>query len=346
MISTSIETHVRGDEGQRCGQLAQLRSFRVPREANNEDIEMLKTPEMEKIKKRLHSKFGRYQQEEQAEEENVEEDNADGTDGELDEENETLDPELQQGQVDGTNAISQCPVENGVLHSPWGSIAAGTVLAGITAGLAPQTVTVRDLITNDHMGQYKMARQTQGTIIDNRYAATISGDTAEAVLRQSPNTIQVGAAGAWNNTAVPHWYFLSQRDRLEHTDAEIRAGIDGLLIGLGILEWQRNLPSLRLSQVIDMYYSQRGMFGRQTIEGSDTSFRACNRRNMFSTINQVTLRQQSIAFTTVLDGEMQSSVTLTPNSTMRIASQATDALGAYVGRLILLFFYIVQPRVQ
>lgn len=335
MISTSIETHVRGDEGQRCGQLAQLRSFRVPREANNEDIEMLKTPEMEKVRKRLHSKFGRYQEEEQQEEIAEEETVADETEGELDEENETLDPELQQGQVDGnTNTISQCPVENGVLHSPWGSIAAGTVLAGIAAGLAPQTVTVRELIANDHMGQYKMARQTTGTIVDNRYAATLCGDTAEAVLRQSPSTIQVGAAGAWNNTAVPHWYFLSQRDRLEHTDAEIRAGIDGLLIGLRINEWHQNQQSLRLSQIIDMYYSQRGIFGRETTEGSDTSLRACNRRNMFSTINQVTLRQQSIAFTTVLDGEMQSSVTLTPNSTMRIASQAVDALQAYVGRLI------------
>jgi hypothetical protein len=342
MISTAIETHVRGDEGQRCGQLAQLRSFRVPREANNEDIEMLKTPEMEKVRKRLHSKFGRYQEEE-PQEENIEEDPpADDAEGELDEENETLDPELQQGQVDGnTNTISQCPVENGVLHSPWGSIAAGTVLAGIAAGLAPQTVTVRDLITNDHMGQYKMARQTTGTIVDNRYAATLSGDTAEAVLRQSPSTIQVGAAGAWNNTAVPHWYFLSQRERLEHTDAEIRAGIDGLLIGLRINEWHTNQPSLRLSQIIDMYYSQRGVFGRETAEGSDTSLRACNRRNMFSTINQVTLRQQSIAFTTVLDGEMQSSVTLTPNSTMRIASQATDALQAYVGRLIFKLYSLV-----
>lgn len=341
MISNSIETHVRGDEGQRCGQLAQLRSSRVPREANNEDIEMLKTPEMEKARKRLHSKFGRYQEEaeeEQQQEENVEEDTvADGAEGELDEENETLDPELQQGQVDGNNAISQCPVENGVLYSPWGAISAGTVLAGLAAGLAPQTVNVRELVDQDHMGSYRMARQSTGTVVDNRYAATLSGDTAEGVLRQSPDAIQVGAAGAWNNTAVPHWYFLSQRNRLEHTDAEIRAGIDGLLLGLRINEWHQNQQSLRLSQVLDMYYSQRGIFGGGVTDAGDTSLRACNRRNMFSTIDQVVLRQQAIAFTTVLDGEMQSSVTLTQNSTVRIATQATNALQAYVGRLKLLY---------
>lgn len=338
MISTSLEMHVRGDEGQRCSQLAQLRSFRVPREANHEDIEMLKTPEMEKVRKRLHSKFGRYQNEEeqQQEEENADEDTvADDTDGEMEEEHEGLDPEGQQGQVDGTpNSISQCPVENGVLHSPWGSFAAGTALAGIAAGLAPQTITVRELVGNDQMGQYKLARQTTGSTVDNRYAATLSGDVSESVIRQATNpTIQVGAAGAWNNTAVPHWYFLSQRDRLEQTDAEIRAGIDGLLLGLRIFQWHTQVTGLRLSQVLDMYYSQRGMFGMEQIAGSDTSIRACNRRTMFSTIPIETLRQQSIAFTAVLDGEMPSTVTLTPNSTTRIATQATNSLQTYIGRM-------------
>lgn len=143
MLSTSIETHVRGDEGQRCNQLAQLRSYRVPRETH-EDVEMIKTPEMKQVRKRLHQKFGRYQEEPEEEQQNVNDEPEDPNNEELDEENELLDPELQQGQMDGnTNLISQCPVENGVLHSPWGSFAAGTTLAGIAAGLAPQTVTVR-----------------------------------------------------------------------------------------------------------------------------------------------------------------------------------------------------------
>jgi hypothetical protein len=157
-------------------------------------------------------------------------------------------------------------------------------------------------------------------------------------------SLQVGASGGWNNTAVPHWYFLSQRDRLEQTDAEIRAGVDGLLLALRIFEWHRQLDSLRLSQVLDMYYSQRGMFGTQSTPGADNSIRACNRRTMFSTIQMATLRQQSIAFTTVLDGEMQTQITLTPNSTQRIATQATDALQEYIGMAhIKNLFYFCQP---
>lgn len=64
MLSTSIETQVRGDEGNVCGQLAQYRSVRVPR-STGEDVEMLKTPEMANVRKRLHQKFGRYQQEDE-----------------------------------------------------------------------------------------------------------------------------------------------------------------------------------------------------------------------------------------------------------------------------------------
>lgn len=340
MLSTSIETHVRGDEGSRCNQLAQLRSSRVPREVN-EDMELLKTPEMDKIKKRMHAKFGKYQveEEEQQEEAPADEDTPQNDEGEaLEGDEETLDVGVQQGQVDGTQSPSQCPVENGVLFSTWGSISAGAVMAGIAAGLVPQTITVRELIANDHiMEHYKLARQTAGQMtVDNRYAATLSGDVAESVLRQVPRDIQVGASGAWNVTAVPHWYFLSQRDRFEQTDAEIRGGIDGLLMGLRIQEWRNRFTNLRLSQVLDMYYSQRGLFG--TTQNPETSIRACNRNEMFSTIPMTTLTQQSIAFTTVLDGEMTSDVTLSANSTSRFATQATNSLQQYVGKLMNLLF--------
>jgi hypothetical protein len=186
MLSTSLEMHVRGDEGQRCNQLSQLRSIRVPRDVS-EDVEMLKTPEMANVRKRLHQKFGRYQEDEETPEEQNEEIPTEN-DEQLDEENELLTGEEQQGQV-GT--ISQCPVENGVIHSPWGSVSIGTTLAGIAAGLAPQTVPVQQLIADDHVGHYRLARQTTANTVDNRYAATLSGDIAEAVLRQSPNTIQV-----------------------------------------------------------------------------------------------------------------------------------------------------------
>ena len=332
MLSSSIETQVRGDEGQRCGQLAQYRSVRVPRDA--EDVEMLKTPEMANVRKRLHKKFGRYQNEDEEQVEEQTDDTPEEHNEEAVEEDELVEVgEQNTGLVDvASNAISQCPVENGVLHSPWGSFAGGTVIAGIAAGLTRQQVTVRDLVGQDQLGQYKFARQQNSIVVDNRFAATLSGDIAEAVLRQSLTTIQVGAPGAWNSSAVPHWYFLSQRERLEMTDAEIRGGIDGLTIGTNIEEWRNRAQNLRLSQVLDMYFSQRGMFG---MTNEENAIRACNRRSLFPIVAPMSrLQEQSLAFTTVLDGEMQSQVTLTPNSTARLSALASDALQIYISKLI------------
>jgi hypothetical protein len=338
---------------------------------------MMKTPELANVKRRLHRKFGRYQNEEeepqQAEEEGEvsvvltsqksvsvpafpsqryqichrivnneilsslaeepEEANEDDAPEEEQEEHELTDiGEQNVGLVDvASNAVSRCPVENGVIQSPWGAFSAGTVIAGIAAGLERQSVNVRDLIGENHMGQMRMARQQALPTVDNRFAATLSGDIAEAVLRQVPATpIQVGAPGAWNNSAVPRWFFLSQRERLEMTDAEIRGGIDGLVMGSNIAQWRSNAQNLRLSQVLDMYYSQRGIFGRTTDE---RAVRACNRRALFPVVAPIErLREQSVAFTTVLDGEMQTQVTLTANSTRRFAEQASEALNTHIGK--------------
>lgn len=40
------------------------------------------------------------------------------------------------------------------------------------------------------------------------------------------------------------------------TDAEIRGGIDGLMLGLNIIGWRTLSPFLKLSQILDMYYSE------------------------------------------------------------------------------------------
>lgn len=40
------------------------------------------------------------------------------------------------------------------------------------------------------------------------------------------------------------------------TDAEIRGGLDGLIIGKRAKEWSDQVSGLRLSQLLDMYYSQ------------------------------------------------------------------------------------------
>lgn len=104
------------------------------------------------------------------------------------------------------------------------------------------------------------------------------------------------------------------------------------VLATNILEWRNRAQNLRLSQVLDMYFSQRGIFG---MTNQDNAIRACNRRTLFPVVAPMErLREQSFAFTTVLDGEMQTQVTLTPNSTQRISGQAAEALQGYISKSI------------
>lgn len=200
--------------------------------------------------------------------------------------------------------------------------------SGISAGLVQQNVATRELLllTRAYHNGRNNGRQQVQLNIDNRWAATLAGDLSEVTLLQGPMTkqISVGASGAWNSTTIPHWYFLSQREHLEMTDAEIRGGIDGLLIALNIAEWRQKTSELRLSQLLDMYYSQRGVLG--------SNFKSCNRRELFAkNIQPNQLQAQTVAFSTVLDREIQLRVTMTNDAIRQFSSTATETLVSYVG---------------
>lgn len=236
---------------------------------------------------------------------------------------------LRNVEVVGASiTLSQCPVENGVVRTTWGAVSGGPLITGIAAGLQPQLVQARDLLAlSRSASQFHGARQTETPLVrvDNRWAATLAGDLAEVTLLQGPmaQQIQVGGIGGWNSTAVPRWYFLSQRDRLEMTDAEIRGGLDGLILALNVAEWRNQAQQLRLSQLLDMYYSQRGVFS--------SNVASCNRRALFTQVAPVaTIRAQTEAFSTVLDREMQMRVTLPQVSINQFANAAAQALSTYI----------------
>lgn len=206
------------------------------------------------------------------------------------------------------------------------------MLSGIAAGLVQQNVATRELLllTRNYARHNHHHQPVQVALnVDNRWAATLSGDLSEVALLQGPlsREVSVGASGAWNSTTVPRWYFLSQRERLEMTDAEIRGGIDGLVMGLNIAEWRRQISQLRLSQLLDMYYSNRGIFS--------SSFRSCNRRELFTKIVQPNqLQAQTIAFSTVLDREMQLIVTLSNKNIEQFSTASTEVLTSYIGKCL------------
>lgn len=317
MLSSSFDTQVRGDENQVCNNLSQYRAQRLPRalaapqqRRNNfvGDVEILDDLQTKAGKKtapgaqqRINSMSYDYE--------------GNWDDG--------------YGYSSDSNTISQCPVENGVIRTKWGNVAAGTLIAGIAAGLQPQTVQLRSLLalSSRRPGYLQNMPQVATVSVDNRWAATVAGDLAEVALVQVPvsstGQATVGASGAWNSTVMPKWYFLSQRQNMEMTDAEIRGGLDGLIIAMNIATWRQQAPNLKLSQLLRMYYSLDGVL--------NTGIMACNRASYFTAnIQTTTMNVQASAFAQVLDREMQLRVTLSPDAIATFAASAASALGTYI----------------
>lgn len=90
--------------------------------------------------------------------------------------------------------------------------------------------------------------------------------------------------------------------RWEMTDSEILAGIDGSFLAQKIAVWTNNSMRLRLSQVLDMYYSSRGLpfLPIENINTDRTTPRDVTNRNFnsvfISTFNTETNRKFVAAF--------------------------------------------------
>lgn len=326
MLSSSFDTQIRGDENNVCNNLAQYRAERLPRSLHTQhqrnsnfigDVEILDSIQ-NRNRKGAPLQARSYDNE--------------------------YSWDYGYNNNGGTgNTISQCPVENGVIRTQWGTVAAGTLIAGIAAGLQPQSVALRTLLAlSSRRSGYQSMPQVATVNVDNRWAATIAGDLAEVALVQVPvsssEQATVGASGAWNSTVMPKWYFLSQRQNLEMTDAEIRGGMDGLILALNIQQWQTQSSNLKLSQLLRMYYSLNGVLG--------SGIMACNRMATFQGINnyQQSMLSQTSAFAQVLDREMQLAVTLTPDSIANFSLSAANALINYLRKYIITIFALQKKN--
>ncbi|KAH8253542.1 hypothetical protein KR032_005917 [Drosophila birchii] len=306
MLSSTFDTRVRGDENTVCNQLSQYRAQRLPRslkkvDSNNfiGDVEWLETRSRRGGSTGTSSKFGQQTE---------------------------MDYETDWAYA-GTEGSSQCPVEDGLVRTRWGTVSAGTVIAGIAAGVQQQTIQTNTLLAlSQRRGRGRSQSQTSNSI-DNRWAATIAGDLAEVALVQVPvsngNAASVGATGGWNDTVLPHWYFLSQRNNLEATDAEIRGGLDGLILAKNVASWRTQASSLKLSQLLRMYYSTNGVLS--------SGINACSRQSLFPTVApSQEMEAQTAAFAQVLEREMQLRVTIDQTRIPEFAGNASLSLVTYV----------------
>lgn len=93
----------------------------------------------------------------------------------------------------------------------------------------------------------------------------------------------------------------------------------GLIIGKKLQEWTRVHKELRLSQVLDMYFSESGIAG----------VRACKRAEEFPPLApQGLLEEQTYAAAQVL-GHLKSVASMTDQGLQRLVGQAVQHFGRY-----------------
>lgn len=209
------------------------------------------------------------------------------------------------------NEISDCPLESGVVYTLWGAVQAGTVIASIAAGYEAQQITTS-------LGDVTYT-------VDSRYGASLAGDLSEAALHQGSRTgeIKIGVAGGWNSTTVPRHYFIEAKENWEATDADLRAGLDGVILALNVQSWRSSVSSLKISQILDLYYSPRGVF--------NTSIRACNRKLLQTDYAPTdTLKSQTIAFNSLLDNEARLTTTLASEDLVSLGDKSVDEFLNYL----------------
>ncbi|CAG9581334.1 unnamed protein product [Danaus chrysippus] len=285
MLSTVVDARLRGNENQ-CNQLSQYRALRTSRDLTQrllkDEVEILDLKAMSSV----------------------------DTNGQM---RHNPKDDVEYNGVDGLKSErqllgdSQCPLLGGVVYTRWGAVSAGNVLSGIAGGAQLQRVPVRELVKGSVLEHPNVQEYVTST-----YPTTLSGDLAEAVLiqtRRGNPSVSIGAAGNWNSTQAPRYFMLHSRTNLEMTDPEIRGDVDGFVLGSIVTSALESSSSLKLSQLLDMYYSPRnGVF--------DPTRRACNRRDLiqeFITNNNLpNLISETYTFSAVLDTNM-----LLPGTIMR-----------------------------
>ncbi|CAH2102610.1 unnamed protein product [Euphydryas editha] len=272
MLSTTVDFRLRGNENS-CNTLSQYRALRTFRDVSQhlmkDDVEILDVSSINSVDK--NGQMRHYNPKDEIEYTDIND----------------LKSERQ------VQIQSQCPILEGVVNTKWGAVSAGNVLAGIAGGAQYQTIPVTELargaIIND---------QNIQQFVTSTYPTTLSGDLAEAILIQNTErgnpTIFVGTAGNWNSSQAPRFYMLHSQNNVEMTEPEIRGGIDGFVLG-NIVNSDSRVSSLKLSQLLDMYYTEmNGVF--------DQNRRACNRRSLSQEfITNTNLVAETNAFTAALD---------------------------------------------
>ncbi|XP_076375423.1 uncharacterized protein LOC117225430 [Megalopta genalis] len=257
-----------------------------------------------------------------------------------------------------TNTLNY-PKQQGIILTPYGTVAPGTIIGAIAASLQRQNVPLNQLITSleapsletnstivqtpkyddeeidfilpksemsHELSMWYRNLMTSYAELDNVWLTTIAGELAEMAVYQGPyvwQNMSLGATGFWNNTIRPTVYYLtSSHTNFDATRAELLGGIDGLIIANNLHSWIQDFYNLRLSQILDMYYSYKGI-------AFNTNIKACNRaQNFLHVVSNTTLNEQTYAAAKML-GYHRSIAYVSPDVLQLLATYAVKTFYSY-----------------
>lgn len=185
------------------------------------------------------------------------------------------------------------PLENGVMETPYGPVAAGTLLAGLSVMNSQSSISIRNLLDQESL--QRLPSEIWNQAIKPMYAATLSGDIGEMALSLMMPQAQgfapsVGPAGRYHNcTTCARLYSLQNHiPTTTLTRAEMFAGIDALLIKKAYDNGMSNY-GLSLAQILKFYYSEQGLPGAP-------DHKACNRLELYSSLDDQEIQLQALFF--------------------------------------------------
>lgn len=185
------------------------------------------------------------------------------------------------------------PIESGVMETPYGPIAGGTLISALSVLDSASETSVAGVFNNDQEIAY-MPNQMQTARINRVYAASLAGDIAQLALLAEDSNPKVGPAGRFNNcTACAQIFSLENRAWSYLSRAEIFAGIDAIIIYTAQHDSSNSMnfvDSLSLSQLLRHYYSEKGLPGMPEV-------RACNRLKLYNRLDKDKIFEQALHFT-------------------------------------------------
>ncbi|KAG0714987.1 hypothetical protein GWK47_013033 [Chionoecetes opilio] len=194
------------------------------------------------------------------------------------------------------------PIENGVIWTPSGPVAAGTLLAGIMVTDTSQGMTIGQIYQSTNL-EFMPDLMQQKRVMP-LHAATLAGDIGQSalvgyVVQVASSDIYLGPQGMFaNSTAAPKLFTLERNYNLNIpylTRAEVYAGIDSLLIQKVLMESSNN--QLSLSEALRMYYSDHGL-------PNYPDYKACNRMAAFRSLDLALIEEQALNYMYVFSGKI------------------------------------------